>query len=1855
VTTASNGSFTVLVPDSATSISIHATAAGTNVPSGDVLDNHPETAASLSGTSPSATGFETANTAVLSFTPASNTSYTGIAFDYWHALDTAPVWANGPGSAYLVTPAASAIVLFPSATVSDTQLDGSFAHDFSGTTLTLQRYVSNVATPNASDSFTGSGTASTGVFLNSANNQVLLNGTEVGTYSETGGKLSISFLATGISAAMVDSVLNGLAYQYTGASSAFVPGAVIGVQIDDANNDPIGLNGVAPDASGPHDQGPGGDLLSNVLMATVNVVPAAALTPVLSVVGGSNDTAGLGTQFDPNGQTAPGVLMTDGEIVRMRSTLQLPVGTDTAVSMTVALPTGLTLDPNALTDGSVTVLLVSPNGDTTTTLTGANLQLAENGTAANTAKLDLGTGADTTDPVVTALPAADISYNSATNKVTFSLGTLSNTDVAAQPSYAIVEFNTIVGPAVTGGTVLGSSMTGTANGATTAAVTDDVHTVAPALSLAKTVAGITYNPDGSATVTYVDTITNTGDGPAYGVSLADPGTGTGTASDPGTHSGSGTGIASSASGSSFSATLSSLPAGGAESFTYTVTIPAANVNAAVTDAATQATVTYKALNPADFTPATTGNEVLANTTETPPTYSATAEAGLDLVSGSVNQDTAATEGTDNPLVTLSGQTVSVSYPGQTGTESVTTASNGSFTVLVPDSATSISIHATAAGTNVPSGDVLDNHPETTGSPALPGASTTGFETSNTAVLSFTPAANTSYTGIAFDYWHALDTAPVWANGPTAPLPVLTGATVVPFANATVTDTQLDGSFAHDFSGTTLTLQRYVGTVAAPNPLDLFTGTGSGSSGLVLSGGSVQWNGSSVGNYTESGGKLTIRFSTTPGTVSATLVDDVLQNIGYSYTGSANPVVPATVLGVQIDDANNDPIGLNGIAPDASGPHDQGPGGDLLSNVLTATVDVYVLSPTLSIVGESNVTAGTSALFDPTGQTVPSAVTATDGDIVRMRASLELPEGSSTATSMTVTLPTDLTLDPNALTDGSVTVLLVSPNGDFANSLGSGQLAEGTTSAIDTTRLGLGTSSNDVVTTVLPASAISASGQTVTFNLGTLTNTDGSPQPHYVIVEFNTVVGSNVAATIGALDTTMQGSASGMTTATVNDYVTVEAPAISLQKVVEGITYNPDGSATITYVDTVTNNGNAPGYNVSLTDPGAGTGTVNYLGTSGNGTSPSGTPNATSFDGTVATLGAGQSQNFTYTVTIPPNLVTTAVSDSTSQATVTWNALNPANETTGKETLAGTSLTPPVYSNTAEAGLDVVSGTVNQDLSPTQGSDNPLQPLSDQSVNVTFAGQTGSETVQTTANGGYTVLVPDNGRTITVTTTAAGSNVPTSDTLDNHPDQAPSLTGTTPVATGSDPATLSFTPAASTSYAGVAFDFWRAPDTAPTLANGPASTLSVLAGATVVPFANATVNDTQLDGSFTRDYSGTTLTLQRYTNGVATPNASDVFTGSGSATSGLFLSSGGQVLWNGVSLGTYTETGGKLAITFTTTPGSVNATLVNDVLQHVAYSDSALLTPVSAATVLGVQIDDANSDPIGLNGIAPDTAGPHDQGPGGDLMSNVLTATLNVVVPIPPQVPTPAPEPAPAPENNGGSDDLSHPPSGANPWVSSDYLGNPIIPDLSLIGSVANRFVIVEQHAVVAVPQNIFQDTLDNAQLTYEAKLPDGSPLPNWLSFDQRSLTFSGTPPANSYGRVTILIRATDIAGQTADATFNILIGRRQEDLGATFSHRKFGPFQLPAGLKLGSAAHNPRTMAAALPAQRPTPVDTQPAPSHAVDAGHRHFAALLDAPLPPASPGGGFTGALRNAGQMGALARARALLDSLNHLNDNAA
>jgi hypothetical protein len=1226
----------------------------------------------------------------------------------------------------------------------------------------------------------------------------------------------------------------------------------------------------------------------------------------------------------------------------------------------------------------------------------------------------------------------------------------------------VVEFNTVVGTSVAGGTTLTSSMVGSANSTTTAAVTDYINTETPTVTLAKQVESITYNPDGSATITYVDTVTDTGDAPAYNVSLTDPGTGTGTPSYTGTHSGTGTVTAAGTSGTGFSATLSSLPTGGSESFTYTVTIPPAQVTTAVADSATKATATWQALNP---TQEVGGKDVLSGTSVTPTTYSTTAEAGLDLVSGNINQDLSPTEGTDTPLQGLAGQTVSVSFNGQVGSETVTSASDGSFVVLVPDSGVGVTISVTPSGSNVPANDVLDNTPSNAASLSGLGASSDGLHTGS-ASLSFGSQPNASYTGIAFDFWTAPDTAPVLANGPGSATIVTPGESgVVLFPSATVADTQLDNSFGHDFSGTTLTIQRYVSGAADPNANDSFTGNGTSTTGVFLNttNHEVLLNGTEVGTFTENGGKLSISFLSTG--ITATTVDTVLQGVAYSFTGASNSFVPGAIIGVQIDDANNDPISLNSAPLDPSGPHDQGIGGDLLSNVLTATVNVLPvapLTPSLTVVGESNDTAGLGTQFDPTGTVSPGVLT-TDGEIVRMRSTLQLPVGDDSNVTMTVTLPTGLTYS----NDGTVTILLVSPNGDTATSLtGSGlQLAEGSTAA-NTGKLDLGTGGDttDPVTVTLPAADISynSATNTITFSLGNLSNKDVSELPSYAVVEFNTVVGTSVAGGT-TLTSSMVGSANSTTTAAVTDYINTQAPSVSLNKQIESITYNPDGSATITYVDTVTDTGDGPAYNVAINDPGTGTGTASYTGThSGTGTGANGSTSGGSFNATVSSLPTGGSESFTYTVTIPPGQIGEAVADSNAPATATSQALNPAHEVGGQDVLAGTSVTPATSSAHAAAGLALVSGTVNEDLGTTEGSDNPLQGLSGQTVTVTYPGQVGTETVTTNANGGFTVLVPTTGVPVSITATVGGNTLLTSTVLDNNPSSASSLTGTGAVTTGTNPATLTFTPAANLSYTALTFDFWA----------------------------------------------------------------------------------------------------------------------------------EQVLPPI-------------NPNPP----------------------------------PEPPYYPT---EPYPDDSTPSFISDLSLP-------STDDWWHRPLIPDLSLVGSVENRFIIVEQRAIIEVPSDIFVDTLPNPDMTYEAKLPDGTPLPYWLTFDANNLTFYGIPPANAFGRLEITITARDFLGQTAEASFTILIGRRENDLarlltqGGDQDENQTGGFH-PYGFQTSAVSPiaTPGSARAIQLAESRSVHHRDVIPAERAQPSVRIAGHVSDT--------AGFSAALRAASNFGALARARALLDGLQRI-----
>ena len=74
----------------------------------------------------------------------------------------------------------------------------------------------------------------------------------------------------------------------------------------------------------------------------------------------------------------------------------------------------------------------------------------------------------------------------------------------------------------------------------------------------------------------------------------------------------------------------------------------------------------------------------------------------------------------------------------------------------------------------------------------------------------------------------------------------------------------------------------------------------------------------------------------------------------------------------------------------------------------------------------------------------------------------------------------------------------------------------------------------------------------------------------------------------------------------------------------------------------------------------------------------------------------------------------------------------------------------------------------------------------------------------------------------------------------------------------------------------------------------------------------------------------------------------------------------------------------------------------------------------------------------------------------------------------------------------------------------------------------------EDHAwTFVIPANAFSDP-DSPTLTLAATLSDGSPLPNWLSFDPATRTFSGTPPADANGEVPLRVTVSDGTSSVAN-------------------------------------------------------------------------------------------------------------------------
>ena len=62
---------------------------------------------------------------------------------------------------------------------------------------------------------------------------------------------------------------------------------------------------------------------------------------------------------------------------------------------------------------------------------------------------------------------------------------------------------------------------------------------------------------------------------------------------------------------------------------------------------------------------------------------------------------------------------------------------------------------------------------------------------------------------------------------------------------------------------------------------------------------------------------------------------------------------------------------------------------------------------------------------------------------------------------------------------------------------------------------------------------------------------------------------------------------------------------------------------------------------------------------------------------------------------------------------------------------------------------------------------------------------------------------------------------------------------------------------------------------------------------------------------------------------------------------------------------------------------------------------------------------------------------------------------------------------------------------------------------------------------------------DTIVLNYSAFLADGSALPEWLTFDANTLTFSGTPSFEEASVLAIKVVATDVNGLSAEQVFSL--------------------------------------------------------------------------------------------------------------------
>jgi hypothetical protein len=113
-----------------------------------------------------------------------------------------------------------------------------------------------------------------------------------------------------------------------------------------------------------------------------------------------------------------------------------------------------------------------------------------------------------------------------------------------------------------------------------------------------------------------------------------------------------------------------------------------------------------------------------------------------------------------------------------------------------------------------------------------------------------------------------------------------------------------------------------------------------------------------------------------------------------------------------------------------------------------------------------------------------------------------------------------------------------------------------------------------------------------------------------------------------------------------------------------------------------------------------------------------------------------------------------------------------------------------------------------------------------------------------------------------------------------------------------------------------------------------------------------------------------------------------------------------------------------------------------------------------------------------------------------------------------------------------------------------------------------------------VDQSVKEDTSWSYQLsgwlpwnwTYSATLADGTPLPSWITFNPATRTFTGTPPQDQNGSITIAVYAREGSKLVGSDAFTLTISPvndaptvKTNTVDQTIAEDTIWSFQVPAG------------------------------------------------------------------------------------------